>query len=55
MLSFALRIFAAILFVVAGCNGHLFNQASLDLIAFGLAAWVVATILDGYGPPAPRP
>ncbi len=51
MLSVLLRVVAFILFLVAGFNQTLFGQPELDLIAFGLAAWVLATLLGGVGPP----
>ncbi len=50
MLSLILRIVAFILFVVAALNQVLFDQPELDLIAWGLAAWVLATLLGGVGP-----
>ena len=50
MLSLILRVIALILFVVAACNQVLFSQPELDLIAWGLAAWVLATLLEGVGP-----
>ena len=50
MLSLILRIVAFILFLVAGCNQTLFSQGPADLVAFGLACWVLATLLGGVGP-----
>jgi hypothetical protein len=44
MLSIALRIVAALLFLLAGVNQTLLNQPPADLIAFGLLAWVLATL-----------
>jgi hypothetical protein len=55
MVSLILRVVAFILFLVAGFNQTLFHQGELDLIAFGLAAWVLATLLGGYGPASPWP
>lgn len=53
MLSLILRAVALILFIVAGANNTLFSQGPADLVAFGLAAWVAATLLEGYGPAMP--
>ena len=50
MLSILLRVVAFLLFILAGVNQTLFNQPPADLIAFGLAAWVLASLLGGYGP-----
>lgn len=47
MIGLILRIIAFLLFVLAGCNQDLFGQPPTDLIAFGLAAWVLSTLLDG--------
>lgn len=52
MIGLLLRILAVILFVVAACNQVLFSQPELDLVAWGLAAWCLATLVGGYGPPA---
>jgi len=53
MISLLLRAIAFILFLIVGFNGTLFNHAGSSLVAFGLAAWVLATLLGGYGPPSP--
>lgn len=53
MVGIILRVLACILFVIAGCNGTLLDQGPGDLIAFGLAFWVAATLLGGIGPAAP--
>lgn len=50
MISIILRVLACIVFLVAGFNQTLFHQGELDLIAFGLAFWVAATLLGGVGP-----
>lgn len=50
MISLILRVVAFILFLVAGTNNDLFNQGPADLVAFGLACWVLATLLGGVGP-----
>ncbi len=47
MIGVVLRVLAFILFVVAGVNEVLLGQPALDLIAWGLAAWVLATLLGG--------
>jgi hypothetical protein len=54
MIGLLLRVLALILFLIGGFNGTLFGQGELDLICFGLAAWVLASLLDGYGPAIPR-
>jgi len=53
MIGIILRVIACLLFVIAGCDGTLFDQGPGDLVAFGLAAWVLATLVGGYGPAAP--
>ncbi len=50
MLSLILRVVAFILFIVAALNNSLFSQPPADLVAFGLAAWVLATLVGGIGP-----
>lgn len=55
MLGLALRIVAFLLFVVAGVNQTLLEQSPADLVAFGLAAYVLATLVDGYFGPWQRP
>ncbi len=47
MIGVVLRVLAFILFVIAGVNQVLLGQPAIDLIAFGLAAWVLATLLGG--------
>lgn len=47
MLSLILRIVALILFVVAAANETLFGQPPVDLVAWGLGAWVLSTLTDG--------
>lgn len=50
MLSLVLRVVAFILFVLAGANQTVFGQSAGDLVAFGLAAWVLSTLVtDGPG------
>jgi hypothetical protein len=53
MIGLILRIVAFLLFVLAGVNQVLFSQPPADEVAFGLAAWVLAGLLDGVGPAAP--
>jgi len=53
MLGILLRVVAVILFVVGAANQTLFKQGELDLIAWGLAAWCLATLVGGYGPQWP--
>lgn len=48
MLGIVLRVVAFILFVVAAVNETLFDQGPQDLVAFGLAAWVLATLIGGW-------
>lgn len=50
MLSLLLRAIAFLLFLLAGVNQTLFSQPPADLVAFGLASWVLATLLEGVGP-----
>ncbi len=50
MLGILLRLIAFLLFLLAAVNQTLFSQPPADLVAFGLAAWVLATIVGGYGP-----
>lgn len=45
MLSIVLRVVAFLLFVLAALNQSLFSQPPADLIAFGLAAWVLSTLV----------
>lgn len=53
MIGIVLRVIALLLFVLAGVNQTLFNQPPADLVAFGLACWVAATLVGGYGPQLP--
>lgn len=50
MLGLILRIVAFILFLLAAFNQTIFSQPPADLVAFGLACWVLATIVGGWGP-----
>lgn len=47
MLGVVLRVVALLLFVLAAVNQTLFQQPPVDLVAFGLACWVAATLVDG--------
>jgi len=53
MISLILLVIAFILFLIAAVNESLFDQGPADLVAFGLAAWVLATLLSGIGPASP--
>ena len=55
MLGIVLRVIAFILFLVAAVGQTLFEQPPLDLAYFGLAAWVLATLVGGYGPQVGSP
>lgn len=50
MLGIALRIAAAFAFVLAAANQTILSQPPADLVAWGLAFWVLATLVGGYGP-----
>ena len=50
MIGLVLRIVAFLLFLLAAVNQTLFNQPPADLVAFGLASWVLATILGDAVP-----
>lgn len=50
MIGLILRVVAFVLFLLAGFNQVIFQQGELDLVAFGLAAWVLATLVGGWGP-----
>ena len=53
MLSIICYVIAGLLFLLAGMNQELFDQPSLDEIAFGLFFVVLAWVLGGVGPGAP--
>jgi len=53
MLSLALLLIAALLFLLAGVNQTLFSQGPADLLAFGLLAYVLSVLLSGWGPASP--
>jgi len=53
MIGIVLRVLAFLFFFLAGCGQTLLDQGPADLVAFGLAAWVLATLIGGYGPAAP--
>lgn len=48
MLTVLLWLVAFLCFLLAAVNQTLFSQPPADLIA-----WVLATLLAGYGPPVP--
>jgi hypothetical protein len=55
MIDFVLRLAAFVFFMLAGFDKVVLNQSPFDWVAFGLAAWVLATLLEGWGPPpSPR-
>ena len=53
MLGLILRVIAFLLFLLAAVNQTVFSQPPADEVAFGLACWVLATLVGGYGPPSP--
>ena len=53
MASLILRFAAFVFFMLAGFDKVVLDQSPFDWVAFGLAAWVLATLLRGWGPPAP--
>ena len=48
MLSLALLLIAALLFLLAGVNQTLFSQGPADLLAY-----VLSVLLSGWGPASP--
>lgn len=48
MLGIVLRVIAFLLFLVAAVNQTLFDQTPADLVAFGLASWVLASLIGGF-------
>jgi hypothetical protein len=50
MLGIILRVIACLLFLLAAVNQTIFSQPPADLVAFGLLAWCLATLIGGYGP-----
>lgn len=50
MLSIIAYVIAGLLFLLAGFNQPLFEQPSIDEIAFGLFFLVLAGALAGFGP-----
>jgi hypothetical protein len=55
MFGIILRVVAFLLFLLAAVNQTIFQQPPADLVAWGLAAWVLATLVGSYGPQWPRP
>lgn len=53
MLGVILRVVAFLLFVGAALNQTWFSQPPADLVAFGLAAWVLASFDRGWWPDRP--
>lgn len=54
MIAIILRVLAFVAFFLAGVNQTILDQPPQDLVAFGLAAWVLATLLAGVGPAWPK-
>jgi len=50
MLGIILRVLAFLAFVLAAANQTILSQPPADLVAWGLACWVLATLIGGYGP-----
>ena len=50
MLGIFLKVVSCVLFVVAGFNQVLFSHGPLSLVAFGLFAWCLATLVGAWGP-----
>lgn len=48
MLGILLRCVAALVFLLAALDQTLFKQTPTELVAWGLFAWVLATLLDGF-------
>lgn len=45
MIALILRVLAFLLFLLAAVNQTLLGQPPADLVAWGLAAWVLSTLL----------
>lgn len=54
MIGIILRVFAFFVFFLAGVNQTVLGQSPHDLVAFGLAAWVLATLIGDWTPTLPR-
>jgi type IV secretory pathway TrbD component len=55
VISYLLHWLGFVMFMAAGFDKVVFNQSPADWVAFGLAAWILAGILEGWGPPvSPR-
>jgi hypothetical protein len=54
VIGLLLRAIACLLFILAASGQTIFSQPPPDLIAFGLAAWVLATLIGGWTPTIPR-
>lgn len=50
MIAILLKCVAFLLFILAAANQTIFSQPPADEVAWGLAAWVLATLLVGVGP-----
>lgn len=53
MISLILLVIAFLLFLLAAVNQTVFDQGPVDLIAWGLASWVLSVLLSGIGPVSP--
>ena len=53
MIGLILRVIALLLFLIVGFGWSLGHVDGLRLVGFGLACWVLATLLGGYGPASP--
>lgn len=53
MIGIVLRVLAFFAFVLAAANQTILSQPPADLVAWGLACWVLATLAGGYGPAWP--
>ena len=53
MIGIILRVIAFLCFILAAANQTILSQPPADLVAWGLAGWVLAALIGGYGPAAP--
>lgn len=54
MLGIVLRVLAFLAFILAAANQTILSQPPPDLIAWGLACWILATLIGRYGPQWPN-
>jgi hypothetical protein len=50
MLGILLRLLAFLLFLFGSFGGSIAGHGQLDLYGWALAAWVLATLVGGWGP-----